>query len=41
MHPGRKRAHAFAKHFKRGGKVHSDEKEDRALFKKMINEHEK
>ena len=41
MHPGRKRAHEMSKHFKRGGKVkHDDEKEDRALFKKMIHEHD-
>ena len=41
MHPGQKRAHAMAKHFKRGGKVHGDEKEDRKLISKMINDHEK
>lgn len=41
MHPGRKRAHAMSKHFKRGGKVHSDEAEDRKLFSKMLKQHEK
>ena len=40
VHPGRKRAHEFAKHFKRGGKVHDDEAADRKLFGKMIKEHE-
>jgi hypothetical protein len=30
----------MSKHFKRGGKVHSDEKEDKKLISKMINEHE-
>ena len=40
MHPGQKRAHAMSKHFKRGGKVHSDEKEDRKLITSMLNKHE-
>ena len=40
MHPGRKRAHSMAKHFKKGGAVHDDEKADRKLFGKMIKEHE-
>lgn len=35
VHAGRKKAHE-AKHFKKGGRVHSDEKEDRALIKKMV-----
>jgi hypothetical protein len=40
VHPGRKRAHAMAKHFKRGGKVHDDAKEDKKLISKMMNDHE-
>jgi hypothetical protein len=39
VHHGRKRAHEMAKHFKRGGKVHSDEKEDKALIAKEIKKH--
>ena len=34
--PGKKRAHEMSKHFKRGGKVHSDEAEDRAIVKSMV-----
>ena len=40
MHPGRKRAHETSKHFKRGGKVHGDEAEDKKLITKMLNKHE-
>lgn len=40
VHAGRKRAHKMASHFKKGGAVHSDAKEDRKLFGKMIKEHE-
>lgn len=40
LHRGQKRAHQMAKHFKRGGKVHSDEKEDKKLISKMLKEHE-
>lgn len=36
------RVHSMFKGLARGGKAsHSDEKEDRALFKKMMNQHEK
>lgn len=35
-----KRVSHILKGHKKGGKVHSDEKEDRALFKKMIAQHE-
>lgn len=42
MHPGRKMAESRVKQYARGGKAkHSDEKEDRALFKGMMKEHEK
>ncbi len=34
--PGKKRAHEMSKHFKRGGKVHGDEAEDKAMIKKMV-----
>ena len=35
-----KRVSHILKGHKRGGKAHGDEKEDRALFKKMMKEHE-
>ncbi len=37
----RSQAKARVKAYAKGGKVHSDEAEDKKLFKKMINEHEK
>lgn len=40
VHPGRKRAQAMSKHFKRGGKVHGDKKEKK-LSTKMISDTEK
>ena len=40
VHAGRKRVHHILKGHKKGGRVHSDEKEDRKLITKMINEHE-
>lgn len=40
-HPGRERAAKLIKSYAKGGKVHSDEREDRVLFKRMIAEHEK
>ena len=40
MHPGRRRAKEMSRHFKRGGKVHGDEKEDKKLISKMLKEHE-
>lgn len=40
VHPGRKRAHEMSKHFKRGGRAHSDEAEDKKLFNKLIAKHE-
>ena len=35
-HPGQKKAHARVKGYKAGGAVHSDEKEDKALIRKMV-----
>jgi len=35
-HPGKKRANEFAKTFKRGGKVHADAAQDKALIKKVV-----
>jgi len=40
MHPGQRRAKEMSKHFKRGGKVHSDEAEDKALIKKELKKHD-
>jgi hypothetical protein len=41
VHAGQKRAKEMAKHYKRGGKVHGDEAEDKTLIKKMLKEHDK
>ena len=35
-HPGQRRAHERVKGYKSGGKVHSDEAEDKKLIKKMV-----
>ena len=40
MHPGKRRAHEMSKHFKRGGRAHGDEKEDKALISKMLKKHD-
>ena len=42
MHVGHRRAHKLVhgSEYKRGGAAHGDEAEDRALFKKMIHEHD-
>ncbi len=41
VHAGRKRAQQMSKRFKKGGRVHGDEAEDKKLIKKMLKEEEK
>src|SRR5690348_1855233 len=40
-HPGRSRVKHILKGYKRGGGVHSDEAQDRKLFKKMLAKEDK